>query len=85
MMREFQRVREKVELLTGDRGATKSPLASVRREDFVPIASLASSMQSTQVTSAAPTASDFNALQKDVAALYGALVQVSNLLGNRTD
>jgi len=84
MMREFQRVREKVELLTGDRGATKSPLASVRREDFVPIASLASSMQSAQVTSA-PTAADFNALQKDVAALYGALVQVSNLLGNRTD
>jgi len=84
LIRDFQRVKEKVELLNANRGASGYPLAGVRREDFVPIASLASSMQSAQVTSA-PTAADFNALQKDVAALYGALVQVSNLLGNRTD
>ena len=84
LIRDFQRVKEKVELLNANRGASGYPRAGVRREDFTAIAQLASSMQSAQVTSA-PTAADFNALQKDVAAIYGALVQVSNLLGNRTD
>lgn len=84
LMRDFQRIKEKVEVLNANRGGSGYPRAGVRREDFNAIAALAKTMQSAQVTSA-PTATDFNALQKDVAALYGALVQVSNILGNRTD
>lgn len=81
MVRDFARIVERVEILTGERGGQNKPASALRRGELLPLASLASGMKSKQVT-AAPTAADYNALQTDVAAIYGAIVQLSNLLGN---
>lgn len=81
MLRSFARLTEKVETLTGERGDAKRSLSALRRGELTPLASLATSMKSKQI-SAAPTAADYNALQQDVEAVYGAIVLLSNLLGN---
>jgi hypothetical protein len=78
LQRDFDRIREKVEKLTGERGDAAKPLAAVRRGELRALASL--SLRSRQVSSA-PTAADFNALQADVASIYEALARISNLLG----
>lgn len=79
LFRDFDRIREKVEKLTGERGDTAKTLSAVRRGELRALASL--SLKSNQVT-ASPTAADFNALQADVANLFDALSRISNLLGN---
>lgn len=79
LSRDFERIREKVEKLTGERGDTAKTLSAVRRGELRALASL--DMRSAQVT-ASPTAADFNALQADVANLFDALSRISNLLGN---
>lgn len=76
--KEFDRVKEKVEKLTGERGDAARSLAAVRRLDLRTLASV--KIQSAQV-SAAPTAADFNALQRDVATIFAALQRISNSLG----
>ena len=78
-LRQFERIREQVQLLTGERGGADKSKTAVRRGELRALASL--KMQSSQL-SAAPTQADFNRLQADVAALYAAFVQISNLLGN---
>jgi hypothetical protein len=77
--RQFERIREQIELLTGERGGLDRAKTAVRRGELRTLASL--KMQSGQV-SAAPTQDDFNRLQADVAAIYAAFVQISNILGN---
>lgn len=77
--RDLARVKEKLEILTGERGAESRPLSALRRGELRPLASLAS--KSRQIT-AAPTMADYNALQADVEAIYTAILQLSNLLGN---
>jgi len=79
LYRDFDRIREKVEKLTGERGDTTKTLSAVRRGELRVLASL--NLNSVQVT-ASPTAADFNALQSDVANLFDALSRISNLLGN---
>lgn len=79
MHRDFMRVRESVEKLTGERGDKAKSLTAIRRSELRPLASLA--LTSTQV-SAAPTQAEFNALQKDVANVFDALKRISNILGN---
>lgn len=76
--KEFDRVKEKVEKLTGERGDDTRSLAAVRRADLRTLASV--QMQSGQV-SAAPTQADFNALQRDVATIFAAIKRISNVLG----
>jgi len=76
---DFSRIREKVENLTGERGAANRPLYAVRRSELQALASL--KMRSDQVT-AAPTMAQFNALQADVENIFKALQRISNLLGN---
>lgn len=78
VQKEFERIKEKVEKLTGERGDSTKSLAAVRRSDLRTIASV--KMLSTQVT-AAPTQADFNALQRDVAAIFDALQRISNVNG----
>lgn len=78
IQKEFDRVKEKVEKLTGERGDSTRSLAAVRRSDLRTLASV--ELQSGQV-SAAPTQADFNALQRDVATLYAAIKRISNVLG----
>lgn len=77
--RQFERLREQVELIVGERGSADKARTAVRRGELRPLASL--TMKSSQI-SAAPTQDDFNRLQADVAAIYAAFVLISNLLGN---
>lgn len=69
--REYGRVVERLEVLTGERGAAGKPRAAVRRGEFAALAEL----QSRQVA-AAPTQAEFNALQADLAALHAALTRI---------
>ena len=77
-LRDLDRMQEKLERLTGDRGDVGKPLSAIRRIELQPLASL--SMQSSQV-SAAPTQAEFNALQTDVKNIFDSLKRISNLLG----
>lgn len=76
LQKDFERIREKVEKLTGERGDTTKSLSAIRRSELRALPAL----QSQQVT-AAPTAAEFNALQADVAAIFSALARISNALG----
>jgi hypothetical protein len=78
-LRQFERLREQVELMTGERGASNRAKTAVRRGELRPLASL--TLKSSQI-SGTPTADDYNKLQEDVAAVYSAFVLISNLLGN---
>jgi hypothetical protein len=79
--RELRKVRETVEILAGERGDTKRSRSAIRRGELYPLANL--KLLSGQV-SAAPTQAEHNALQRDVAAIFGALQRISNILGNAT-
>lgn len=74
----FDRIREKVEKLTGERGDASKSLAAVRRGELRTLASL--DLKSKQITST-PTQADYNALQADVATIFNALSRISNALG----
>ena len=76
LQKDFERIREKVEKLTGERGDTTNSLSAVRRSELRVLPAL----QSKQVA-AAPTAADFNALQADVASIFAVLARISNALG----
>lgn len=76
--RDFERIREKVEKLTGERGDATKSLSAIRRGELAGL-----EIHSQQIT-AAPTQADFNALQTDVAALFELLVRISNTLGTAT-
>ena len=79
LQRDFDRIKEKVEKFTGERGDTAKSLTAIRRSELNTLVN--QTLQSAQV-SAAPTAAQFNALQKDVAAIFAALKKISNTLGN---
>lgn len=76
LQKDFERIREKLEKLTGERGDTAKSLSAIRRSELRALPAL----QSSQVT-AAPTAAEFNALQADVAAIFAVLARMSNTLG----
>jgi predicted transcriptional regulator len=81
LQRDFDRIKEKVEKMTGERGDAKKPLATIRRVELSALASL--SLKSGTVTTT-PTAAQYNALQADVANIFEALQRISNILGNAT-
>lgn len=81
LQREFDRIKEKVEKMTGERGDAKKSLSAVRRIELSALASL--SLKSGTVTTT-PTAAQYNALQTDVANIFEALQRISNILGNAT-
>lgn len=68
-MSTFERVREQVQVLTGELGAAAK--SAVRRGELQ-----AGVMQSAQIT-AAPTQADYNRLQADVAAIFRMLAAIS--------
>lgn len=78
LFRDFERIKEKVEKFTGERGDKEKTLTAIRRGELRAFASM--KMNSSQVT-AAPTQADYNALQKDVANIVQALQKISNILG----
>ena len=61
--REFARMKEKVEMLTAERGDATRSQSAIRRGELVPLASLG--IKSGQV-STAPTMDQYNAMQADV-------------------
>lgn len=77
--RQFERLREQVQVLTGERGDADKSRTAVRRGELRALASL--KMQSGPITGA-PTQADYNRLQADVAAIHDAFVLISNILGN---
>lgn len=79
LQRDFDRIKEKVEKFTGERGDGLKPLSAIRRSELAALASL--TLQSSQVSST-PTAAQYNALQKDVEAIFNTLKRISNVLGN---
>lgn len=81
LLRTFERIKVKVETMTGERGDETKSLSSVRRSELRPLASM--EMRSSQIT-AAPTQAQYNALQSDVADIFNSLKRISNLLGNAT-
>lgn len=78
LTKDFERIREKVEKLTGERGDATKSLSAIRRSELRALASL--TLQSAPVT-AAPTMAQHNALQADVASIFAALSRISNALG----
>ena len=72
--RDFKRIKEQVETLTGERGPSNKPEAAIRRGDLVAFGRR--SIASTQANGA-PTQEQFNALQSDLAAMYAAIVALS--------
>ena len=61
--REFARMKEKVELLTAERGDATRSQSAIRRGELVPLASIG--IKSSQA-STAPTMDQYNAMQADV-------------------
>jgi len=81
LQKDFDRIREKVEKLTGERGDATKSLSAIRRGELSALGSL--TMLSSQI-GVTPTQADFNALQSDVATIFEALSLISNRLGNAT-
>lgn len=67
---------EKLELLTGDRGAAGKPKSAILREELTNFAM--APLQSSQLTDT-PTMDDYNALQADIAAIAEKFAQLASL------
>lgn len=78
VVREFQRIKEKVEKFTGERGDDNKSLSAIRRGELTVLAS--NSLQSSQITGA-PTQAQYNALQADVKLIFDILSRISNSNG----
>jgi hypothetical protein len=78
LQKNFERILEKVEKLTGERGDATRPLSAIRRTELRALASV--TPQSRPVT-ATPSAAEFNALQADVSLIFETLSRISNALG----
>lgn len=75
-MASQQILNDKVEILTGDRGAAGHPQSAVRRVELSNMGSV--TLKSVQLTDA-PTMDDYNALQSDIAALSDKFGQLANI------
>ena len=78
LQKDFDRIREKVEKFTGERGDANLTLSAVRRGELTTLAGM--TMKSTQI-GASPTADDYNALQADIATIFALLQRISNARG----
>lgn len=78
-LREFALIKEKVEILTAERGNVKD--FAVRRRDLGRLSQI-SKMKSKKV-SAAPTAQEFNALVEDIQDLHRQLAAIAEALNKK--
>ena len=78
IVNEFERVAEKVAVMTGERGVDGRAVTS---SQLSPLSNIATSL-SANVLTAAPTASDFNALLKDVRSIHLQLIQIAQVISN---
>lgn len=79
LFRDVDRIKEKVEKLTGERGDSAKSLSAIRRSELTPIAN--TDIQSSQAAGSTPTKAEFDKLQADVAAIYAILRKISNIIG----
>lgn len=73
---DLERIKEKLEKMTGERGDATKSLSSVRRGELVKVAEY--NVVSKKLTSA-PTADDFNNLRQDLMSV----IQMLGTLGNK--
>lgn len=78
IVNEFEVVSEKVAVLTGERGTEWKAVTS---SQLSPLSNIATSLNANELT-AAPTASDFNALLKDVRSIHLQLIQIVQGISN---
>lgn len=78
IVNEFEVVSEKVAVLTGERGTEGKAVTSIQ---LSPLSNIATSLNANELT-AAPTASDFNALLKDVRSIHLQLIQIAQGISN---
>lgn len=78
IVNEFEVVSEKVAVLTGERGTEGKAVTS---SQLSPLSNIATSLNANELT-AAPTASDFNALLKDVRSIHLQLIQIVQGISN---
>ena len=78
IVNEFERVAEKVAVMTGERGVDGRAVTS---SQLSPLSNIATSLSANEIT-AAPTASDFNALLKDVRSIHLQLIQIAQVISN---
>lgn len=78
IVNEFERVAEKVAVMTGERGVDGRAVTS---SQLSPLSNLATSLNANELT-VAPTASDFNALLKDVHSIHLQLIQIAQGISN---
>ena len=78
IVNEFERVAEKVAVMTGDRGMEGRAVTS---SQLSPLSNLVPSLNAKELT-AAPTASDFNALLNDVRSIHLQLIQIAQGISN---
>ena len=78
IVNEFERVAEKVAVMTGERGVDGRAITS---SQLSPLSNIATSLSANELTSA-PTASDFNALLKDVRSIHLQLIQIAQVISN---
>ena len=78
IVNEFERVAEKVAVMTGERGVDGRAVTS---SHLSPLSNIATSLSANEIT-AAPTASDFNALLKDVRSIHLQLIQIAQVISN---
>ena len=78
IINEFELVYEKVAVMTGERGTEGKAVTSSQLSH---LSNLATSLSAKELTTA-PTASDFNALLKDVRSIHLQLIQIAQGISN---
>ena len=78
IVNEFERVAEMVAVMTGERGVDGRAVTS---SQLSPLSNLSTILSANELT-AAPTASDFNALLKDVRSIHLQLIQIAQWISN---
>jgi len=79
LQRDMDRIKEKVEKFTGERGGEKLPLSAIRRSELYPVGN--TNMQSRFAATTTPTKDEFDLLRKDVEQIYILLRKISNFYG----
>lgn len=78
--KDFERVKEKTEILDGSRSRKSAGRAAVRFEDLRALDKFPTRPPNSKHLSAPPTAADYNALAADVKKLYEVIGSLASIL-----
>ena len=82
-IRDPERIREQVEILSGERRGVAKTRAAIRVDDLAALLTLVPKLRSTKI-STTPTADEFNALVADLADIHGRLNALREVLQARS-